>query len=54
VMCGSEMQLMKLEREIMLDRTGISMIMLICGLTLEERKNTEPRELLHWKESDGD
>jgi len=29
---------MKLEREIMLDRTDINMIMLICGFTLEEKK----------------
>ena len=49
-MYGKETRLMKMEHEVKLDRTEMSMIRWMCGLTLKERKkNAELRELFGWE-----
>ena len=49
-MYGNETRPMKMEHEVKLDRTEMSMIRWMCGLTLKERKkNTELRELFGWE-----
>ena len=39
LICGNETSLMKVEHEVKLDRTELSMIRWICGFMLKERKN---------------
>ena len=50
LMYGKETRLMKMEHEVKLDRTEMSMIRWMCGLTLKDRKkNAEFRELFGWE-----
>ena len=45
-MHSSETWPMKVEHELKMNRTEMSMIRQMCGVKLNERKNTELRELL--------